>query len=55
MLGLSQEAKVSVGLVSELESDTKKNPSIETLAKLAEAMSTRASVLLKKLEEARKS
>lgn len=51
---LGDESKVSKGIISKMENGLLENPNIKTLAKIAEAMSTRASVLLRKLEESRK-
>ncbi len=44
-------AGVSSGIISELESGNKDNPGILTLMKIAGAMSTPASAMLRKLEQ----
>lgn len=49
---LGDASNVSKGIISKMENGLLTNPGIENLAKIAKAMSTRASVLLRTMEQA---
>jgi len=51
---LGKESGTSKGLISELENQKRNDLQISTLGKIAKAMSTPASAMLKKLEEQEK-
>lgn len=51
MSQLGDASKVSKGIISRMERGQLRNPNLKTIVSIAEAMSTRASALLRRLEE----